>query len=75
MYKKSTRGWLKHLDFLFLDCLCLEAAFFLSCFLRLGIKNPLNDNLYQNLVVILLLIEIFVLFFSESLKNVLKRGS
>ena len=74
MYEKSTRGWLKHLDFLVLDCLCLEAAFFLSCFFYLKIRNFLQDDLYRNLAVVLLLIEIFVLFFFESLKNVLKRG-
>ncbi|MDO5335991.1 MAG: sugar transferase [Eubacteriales bacterium] len=74
MYKKSTRGWLKHLDFLILDCLCLEFSFLLTCSCYLGTRVPFENELYKNLAVVLLLIEIFVLFFFESLKNVIKRS-
>ena len=30
MYKKSAEGWMKHLDFLILDLICLEFSYLLS---------------------------------------------
>lgn len=29
MYKRETEGWFKHYDFILLDMLCLQIAFFL----------------------------------------------
>ena len=34
MYKKSSTGWLKHLDFMVLDIICLQLAFVMGYFLR-----------------------------------------
>lgn len=28
MYRRNASSWLKHLDFLLLDIICMEAAFF-----------------------------------------------
>lgn len=32
MYKKSSTGWLKHLDFMILDIICLQLAFIMGFF-------------------------------------------
>ena len=34
MYRKSARGWEKHLDFMILDVLCLQAAFVIAYMVR-----------------------------------------
>ena len=38
MYRKSARGWEKHLDFMILDVLCLQAAFVIAYMVRNGIQ-------------------------------------
>lgn len=74
MYRKADRGWLKHWDFTLLDALCLQAAYVVAYWLRHGFGWPYVNQLYCNMAFVLVLIQIFVTFFCESFKNVLKRG-
>lgn len=48
MYKKSSRGWVKHIDFIILDLLCIQLAFYLSYVLRQVDWNPYVIPMYQN---------------------------
>lgn len=74
MYRKADRGWLKHWDFTLLDALCLQAAYIVAYWLRQGISMPYRNPLYCNMAFVFVLIQVFVTFFGESFKNVLKRG-
>ena len=74
MYRKSARGWEKHLDFMILDQLSLQIAFLLAYMLRNGLSNPYSHLIYCNVAFILVVIDAGVLLLFESLKNVLKRG-
>ena len=58
MYKKQKKSWVKHLDFLILDLLCLEVTFYLSCVIRLGNlhNDPGMSEYYNRLAIVLLLI-------------------
>ena len=74
MYKKENKSWAKHLDFTLLDIACLQLAFLLSYFLRLGISLPYRNEQYQRLAVILVMIDICVVFFAEAYKGILRRN-
>ncbi len=75
MYRRGPKGWLKHLDFILLDLLSLQAAFGLAYIIRFVEKDPYADpRLYQAMAIVLLLADIVALFFFNTLKNVLKRG-
>lgn len=74
MYRKADRGWLKHWDFTLLDGFCLQAAYVAAYWLRHGFGWPYVNQLYCNMAFVFVLIQIFVTFFGESFKNVLKRG-
>lgn len=74
MYKKSLNGWFKHFDFIILDLLCVQLAFYLSYVLRQGNWNPYVVLLYRNMAIFVELADIIVIFVFESFKNVLKRG-
>ncbi|MCI8483871.1 MAG: sugar transferase [Lachnospiraceae bacterium] len=76
MYKKQKKSWVKHLDFLILDLICLEIAFYLSCLIRLGNirKLPLLMDYYNRLAVVLLLVNICIVFFFESYTGILRRN-
>ena len=74
MYKKASSGWAKHFDFILMDLICLELSYFLAYFIRYGSIDLFNNMTYRNMFIVLFLIQIFVAFFFESFKNILKRG-
>ena len=74
MRLKRTPGWIKHLDFILLDILCLQVAFLLAHVLRQGWTNPYADDAYVNLNLIYILVDLVVLITNQTMKSVLKRG-
>lgn len=74
MYRKNKNNWVKHLDFMILDLICLQVAFFLAYTLRHKTVNLYSNYIYANLSIVLVLIDICLLIFLNTLKNVLKRG-
>ena len=74
MYKKGSKGWLKHFDFILLDMICLQIAFLLAYVIRHDSGSPYIVPLYRNMAIFMELLDIVVMFFYETLSNVLKRG-
>lgn len=74
MYRKSAQGWSKHLDFIILDIICLHMAFIISFIVRHGMRNPYGSSVYRNIALIMTAIDILVVVFFGTMKNVLKRG-
>lgn len=74
MYKREKKSWLKHLDFTLLDIITLQLAFTIAYMFRLGFHLPYSNEPYERLAIILLLIEICVVFFSEPYNGILRRG-
>lgn len=75
MYRKDTNGLLKHFDFMMLDMICLQVAFILAYALSGYGMNPYVSLLYRNMAIFLELADLVVIFFFNTLKDVLKRGS
>ncbi len=76
MYKKQKKSWVKHLDFLIIDIICLEVAFYLSLFIRLGSELYKVEEIwsyYSKLAILLLLIDVCVAFFMEAYSGILRR--
>ena len=74
MYSKRTQGWWKHLDFILLDILSLQAAFVLAYMIRHGFVSPYTSSDYVNLAMVYALVDFAVLVSNRTMKNVLKRG-
>ena len=74
MYKKGSKGWLKHFDCILLDMICLQIAFLLAYVIRHDSGSPYIVPLYRNMAIFMELLDIVVMFFYETLSNVLKRG-
>lgn len=74
MYRKNKNNWVKHLDFMILDLICLQVTFFLAYTLRHRTVNLYTNYIYANLSIVLILIDVCLLIFLNTLKNVLKRG-
>ena len=74
MYHKGKNSWTKHLDFMILDILCLEVAFFLAYVIRHRSTGMFTNLIYENLAIVLFFVDIVLLLALNTLKNVLKRG-
>ena len=74
MYKKSKQSWLKHLDFLIWDLIALAVSYFISCFIRLGIKDSMyRMHMILQLFLVLMLIYFCVAVYNSAHKNILHR--
>lgn len=73
MYKKSSKGWMKHRDFIFLDLICLQIAYVIAYVLRHGSVNPYANPVYRNVAWFLLFADFVIILFYETFANVLKR--
>ena len=74
MYKKENNSWLKHIDFVILDILCLQLAFILAYEIRFAKGIPYLNPLYENMAFVLVIFQLLVSFFGESFSGVLRRG-
>lgn len=74
MYKKNPSGWKKHIDFIILDLLCLEAAFFLAYFLRHHSFELYQISYYRELAVVMALLNVVTMFLLATMSGVMKRG-
>lgn len=52
MYLRESKGWFKHYDFILLDLICLQIAFFLAYVLRGMGWNPYSHVLYRNMAIL-----------------------
>lgn len=74
MYKRGIRGWAKHLDFIILDCACLEISLLIAYMIRHGVSNPFSTELYRMMFSMVLILNFVLLIFMDTMKDVLKRG-
>lgn len=74
MYRKKAGGWLKHLDFIVLDALCMQAAFMLAYGVRMGPSSPYADGEYRGIGLLFFLAGMVMVLLSENFSGVLRRG-
>ena len=74
MYRKKNSEWLKRLDFEILDIICLEIAFMVAYFFRHVGLNFYMAKLYMRLCIVLVVIDIAVLFFTNNYKGIIQRN-
>lgn len=78
MYSKNDLKWIKHIDFILIDIICLILSFILAYLYRFKGSDgfvPLEQNeLYKNLLIVYLLVDIISIFAFNTYKNILKRS-
>lgn len=75
MYTKNSQYGTKHIDFIILDLICVNLAFILTHFLRVGFSNPYSGLLNVRHIIMLTVLDAFLIFAYNTMKNVLKRGT
>ena len=66
MKKKPLNSLFKHLDFIVIDFICLQIAFFLGHWIRFGIYNPLLKPKYLFEDVVFVAAQLVVVLFSTN---------
>ena len=74
MYRKTPKGWLKHWDFIILEFVVLQISYFVAYLIRHGINDVFQTDSYRISALIILFVDVFTLFFFDSLKDVANRG-
>lgn len=74
MYRKPAEGWLRNIDFMLLDLVCLELSFFASYLIRHGLQNPYQNPLYRNEAVMFILLQVLIGFVERFFEETFKRG-
>lgn len=74
MYRRRTEGWLKHVDFIALDILCLQLSYFFAYCIRHGWGNPYAHGEYLSLGIYLVLADFLTMLLTKVLDNVVRRG-
>ncbi len=74
MYREEKRSWMKHLDFTVLDILCLEIALVLAYAWRFQGGWLFREDIYVKIAWIVFLIDVCVVFFTESYTGILRRN-
>ena len=74
MYKRNSENWTKHLDFILLDVVCLVLSLFLAYGMYYKTFNLFARDLYRNILILLILIDVFVAVLLNTMHHVLHRG-
>ena len=74
MYNGTSNKWTKHLDFIIVDVICINVAFFLATLIYSGSGHMYGASLYRNITISLTLIHFCVAFFRNGYSGILRRG-
>ena len=74
MHRSKKSKWFKHLDFIILDLLTIQVALMLASEVRNDIFWVYSLSEYREIAALMFLIDLCVVFLSESYKGILQRG-
>ena len=74
MYRKESNGWLKHIDFIVADIICLQISYILSYAAAGYGFHTYSLMIYRNMAIFLGLADLIILLVFDTMKNILKRG-
>ena len=75
MYKRKTRGWSQHFDFMAWDILLLELSLTFSFIFRGGFQFTQESELFWTLLVILPFVDLAIIVVMDSYHSVIRRDS
>lgn len=73
MYNEVKTSFRKHIDFIILDFLAMEASFFIAYFIRNGNFNVLASEEYRTIVLVIIFANLITCYIFNSMQDVIKR--
>ncbi len=76
MYKRESKGLLKHRDFVLIDLICLQISFIIAYILfnKTSVVNPYDSSQYRIIAVLITFVSFFLMFFTNTFSDVIRRG-
>lgn len=75
MYKRRETSWLKHLDFMLLDAIFLQVAFFLASLLRYGSVEQYGKGIEQSMILVIAAMDLIVSIYMRNYTGILRRNN
>jgi len=75
MYRKKTKGWSQHLDFMAWDMVCIVLSFFVGNALHTNWRSMIADSQFWTLCIGAALIDLLVMVIIDAYNNVIRRDS
>lgn len=73
MELKEKYKWMKHIDFILIDLFCLIFSFILAYYLKFDNWNFFDDPKWSSLFVVICLMNLIIMFFTNPYSGILKR--
>lgn len=73
MYRKKSKSWIKHWDFILIDMICIEVAFFGAFFIRHINEVVTNPQLYMRLGLLLIVFDLITILINDSYSGIIQR--
>lgn len=74
MYRRRTDGWVKHLDFIALDLICLQLSFVLAYCIRHGLQNLYLRADYRSMGLFIAFVDFILILLGTEMDDIVKRG-
>lgn len=75
MYRKTVRGWLKHLDFILIDEICLLFSSLAAFRLITSFDLPFDDSNPKSVLFLILFINLAVIIAFDTMDKILVRDA
>lgn len=73
MYRRNSKNWLKHWDFIIIDIICIEMAFFGAYFVRHFNAIKEHPEMYMKLGVLLVVFDLLAMLINSSYEGIIQR--
>ena len=74
MYKRQRQGWIRYLDYIVLDLVCLLASYAMAFYIRHhSFSYFVSTKIYQNMIAVMLIIDLLIIVLTETLQRVRQR--
>ena len=73
MHLKNNNTWLKHVDFIIIDLICLMISFVVAYYLKFGDFRLFNTDSWSSLFVIVSTVNLIVTFYTNPYSGILRR--
>lgn len=73
MYRRKSKSWLRHWDFILIDLICIEAAFFGTYIMRHLDEGMFNPQMYLRLGVLLVVFDFISILLNDSYTSIIQR--
>lgn len=74
MYRRKGSSWIKHVDFMLIDLLCIQISYVFAYMFRHGRILPYSESMYRTMAVVIVLLCVIVSLVSGNYSGITKRG-